>query len=472
MMVFLLWLLLAGSTALFLTVDSLGPCVPANCSAAMSDLPLLCNCDENCTEFAKDCCGPQYSEGRIMCDGEMGRSLVCVDVSSNMTVPACPTGLNRLVLSPGRVVVGKVILSHPEVVELVYDCRGRPLVVCIPPILIHSAPDFFVLGLSSLCILAGVFILLTYSLFRELRSLSGIILMNLSVAIIMRQVFHITPLLGRIESVSEMKVWRVALAFQLYLISSEFVWTMLLLVHLTHSLHLAWRLSKPSHKWRLTLVYVLIGWGFSLVLCVVPIVLSNAVDVLLGYVSIFVPLLLTVVVSSCLITLATIFLCLFSRNRRRLMQSYQGDLVRLWVTLFAVTLPAIALLLELSFIGVIISNRKGLSVVFSSEWFPYVVSILSGAEVFIVCLAFLCTKKVLKLYRNLLTCSSRHSKPTVLIPTERSPNTGRTLFSGTSGSSGKRRPTRGETPTGEGEPGTPTRKEEGEDAERMVEENP
>ena len=34
-----------------------------------------------------------------------------------------------------------------------------------------------------------------------------------------RQVFNITHLLGRIESVSEVKVWRVALAFQLYLIS-------------------------------------------------------------------------------------------------------------------------------------------------------------------------------------------------------------------------------------------------------------
>ena len=81
-------------------------------------------------------------------------------------------------------------------------------------------------------IILGISILVSLCMVYDMGGGTGNIIEVFS--IIMRQVFNITHLLGRIESVSEVKVWRVALAFQLYLISSEFVWRML-----THSLHLA-----------------------------------------------------------------------------------------------------------------------------------------------------------------------------------------------------------------------------------------
>ena len=177
-MVFLSWLLLASSAALFLTGDSQGPCVPANCSAAMGDLPPLCNCDENCTVFGEDCCGPQHLEPALyeggVVGGEGNRCLVCGNVSSNVTV-ACPAGLVMLVFGVSDI-TERAILGYTGTVELLFDRHGQPLVVCIPGL--H--PGVTVLGFScfSLSILGGIFVLLTFSLFRELRTLSGIILMN------------------------------------------------------------------------------------------------------------------------------------------------------------------------------------------------------------------------------------------------------------------------------------------------------
>ena len=168
--------------------------------------------------------------------------------------------------------------------------------------------------------------------------------MNLSVVIIMLNVSSIVGFLGMINSGSE-KILITGLAFQMYFVCSEFVWLTLLLVQMAHSLHQAWRLSRPSlSKWRLILVYMPIGWGLPLVLCVIPIVLFNVVDFFL-FVLIFVPLVTIAVLNLSLLVTATVFVCVFSRNRRKVMHSYHSDLIRLWVAFFAVTLPGLSLLL-------------------------------------------------------------------------------------------------------------------------------
>ena len=403
-------LLLASSAALFLTVGSQGPCVPANCSAAMGDLPPLCNCDENCTVFGEDCCGPQHLEPALyegcVVGGEGNRCLVCGNVSSNVTV-ACPAGLVAVLVFGVSGITERAILGYTGTVELLFDRHGQPLVACIQADL-H--PGITVLGFScfSLSILGGVFMLVTFSLFRELRTLSGIILMNLSVAIILLNVSNI----ARFRTSSE-KILITGLSFQMYFVCSEFVWLTLLLVQMAHSLHQAWRLSRPSpSKWRLILVYMPIGWGLPLVLCVIPIVLFNVVDLFL-FVLIFVPLLTIVVLNLSLLVAATVFVCVFSRNRRKVMHSYHCDLIRLWVAFFAVTLPALSLLLGVVYsAAVLIPN--GLSIVLDNQWIVFVVLILRGAEVFIISFAFLCTKKTIKLYRDLFTCTSRNSKPAAI----------------------------------------------------------
>ena len=382
---FLSWLLLASSAALFLTVDSQGLCVPANCSTPMGDLPPLCNCDENCTEFAEDCCGPQHLHERGGAEGQATNiSLVCGSVSSNVTL-SCPAGL---LLSEET----GIIISSIDTVVLVYNHQGHPLVVCIPrPLPLSPGIDIVSLISYSLSILGGVFILLTYSLFKELRTLSGIILMNLSVAIIMFN-FCLT-VLERILSLSE----KVYVAVSLYLVCSEFAWVTLLLVQMTCILYQAWRLSRPSQvgsKWRLILVYMLIGWGLPLV------ALLGVIDILL--LVLVLPLLfLIVVVNLCLLVIATVFLCLFSRHRRQVRtHSYYSDLIRLWVAFFAVTLRTPTFIFSIIFANIFVDDNR--------VSFAYM--ILSSAEVVIISLAFLCTKKVLKLYRDLLTCTSRNTK--------------------------------------------------------------
>ena len=395
---FLLRLLLASSAALFLTVGSQGPCVPANCSAVMGDLPPLCNCDENCTEFAEDCCGPQHLHERGVAKGQAtNRSLVCGNASSNVTL-SCPAGL---VLSEET----GIMTSSIDTVVLAYNHQGYPLVVCIPrPIPLPPGIVIVSWVSYSLSILGGVFILLTHSLFKELRTLSGILLLNLSVAIIMLNLS--LTVLTEIESVP----FEVFVMFFVYFTCSEFAWMTLLLVQMTRRLYLAWKLTRPSEegsKWRL-IIYMLVGWGLPLVVPVgvIP-VRVNLFPVLV------LPLLcLVMVVNLCLLVIATVFLCLFSRHRRRVRtHSYYSDLIRLWVAFFAVTLPALTFLLSSIFVDNILIS--------------YVHVILSSSLVVIISFAFLCTKKVLNLYRDLLTGTSRNARPAAnpVLPV-RSPNEG------------------------------------------------
>ena len=245
---FLSWLLLAISAALFLTVGSQGLCVPANCSAAMGDLPPLCNCDENCTEFAEDCCGPQHLHERGVAE-----SLVCGNVSSNVTL-SCPAGLVPVLLSEET----GIMTSSIDTVVLVYNHQGHPLVACIPqPIPLPTGIVIVSWVSYSLSILGGVFILLTHSLFKELRTLSGILLMNLSIAIIMLN-FSLTVL----ETIRSLP-FEFFLTFFLYFTCLEFAWMTLLSVQMTRSLYLAWKLTRPfqvGSKWWLILVYMLVAW--------------------------------------------------------------------------------------------------------------------------------------------------------------------------------------------------------------------
>ena len=234
--------------------------MPANCTAATSP---LCNCDENCSEFSEDCCGPQHVEPTLqeMCvvKGQMPeRCLVCSHVSSNMTV-ACPAFFIPVLRIQ---LIGIAAKVHSGRTGLIFDRHGQPLVICISVLLLR--PGIIIQGLASysLSILGGVFILLTFSLFKELRTFTGIILMNLSITILVLNVCNIALYLGGNKSIIGFKV---LVSFQVYHVSSEFLWMTLLLVEMTRSLYQAWRLTRPSHsKWRLILVYMLIDWGLPL----------------------------------------------------------------------------------------------------------------------------------------------------------------------------------------------------------------
>ena len=447
-MFLLRWLLLASSAALFLTVGSQGPCVPANCSA---DLPPLCNCDENCTEFAEDCCDPQHLEStlqrRCVVEGQVNRSLVCANGSLNVTVPACPGDLVRMLMSDAS--VATLILSS-RTVGLVYDYCGHLLEVCVPQLV--PIPPLIVAISSvsySLSILGGVFILLTYSLFKELRTLPGILLMNLSVTIIMLNIFRTAPLvLRRIEPNSERVIWVVCFSIQVYFIYTESMWMSFLLLQMARSLYLAWKLSRPS---MFSPVYLVpIGWGLPILVCFVPIV-TYSFDVPFLF---YIPLNLAVVVNFSLLIAATVFLCLFSRNRRRIKHSYHHDLIRLWIAFFAVTIPALTALFDLFYIRATTTPR-GLSFLMSNVWVVYATHVLSGSQVFAIALAFLCTKKILKLYRDLFTCTSQNTNADVNPMPFIGPEAAQVGEMPTrEGAQGEIPIGDGETPTGEGE--TPT----------------
>lgn len=125
-------------------------------------------------------------------------------------------------------------------------------------------PQVYIISLFSFLSLIGcVAILLTYSLFKELRSLPGKILMNLATAILVASIFTLSSLFV-VEKLAVCKT--IAIILQ-YTYTAEFIWMSVLSFELARALRQANTalINKSARMERVGfLVYLVIGWGIPL----------------------------------------------------------------------------------------------------------------------------------------------------------------------------------------------------------------
>ena len=259
----------------------------------------------------------------------------------------------------------------------------------------------------SLSVIGTILILLTYSLFKELRTLPSKIIINVAAAILVSNLVVLVggPLAFEIEAC-------VAVAILLhYFFVAQFIWMSIACFEIARTLHGATKLkiNKSKHfKTKIFIVYLLIGWGIPLAIVLTSIILNFTTDGVILYgvtedgrkgscwindvesvaVAFITPIVATLLFNATQFTYISVLLCKAFRSQAKLNKTKHTPYFRIYISIFSVT----GLTWVFGFVSLL--ARQG--------WAWYVFIGLNTTQGFIMFVAFLCTKKVAKLYFSLV----------------------------------------------------------------------
>ena len=357
----------------------------------------------------------------------------------------CPTGLLALENSDFQDRGNGTIFYDGELVEvLFYDNDSRPLICPDNTSLIVTNRTVISLlpGISelsyvgcSLSVMGTVLILLTYGLFSQLRTFPSMLLMNLSFALLITNLLFVIggPIVQHFPNVQLCTITAIFLHF---FNLAQFSWMSLFSIEMACNFYAAKKLVRTvkKNKRRSLVLYMLVGWGVPVGICVITIALNYSGRSLILYgvtsegrvgncwinhflsfiLSFLVPLVISLTVNLVMFVVVSVLLCQAAKNKSKLQNKNSSLLVRVWIAMFFITgftwvFGFIAIPDEISW-----------------AWYPFV--ILNSTQGFNIFLAFLCTRKVFKLYKMCLTgkgkkaLSESTKKMTLTTPKTRSPS--------------------------------------------------
>ena len=334
----------------------------------------------------------------------------------------CSTELILLNNSDLTWLTNSTILVDGAVFQVLgYSADGQPLVCPNNITTIKKVKEFFVyppgyLELTyigcSLSAIGCALMLVTYGLFKELRTLPSKALMNLALAILVTNLLFLIggPITQAFLDAGLCTAQAIYLHF-FFLV--QFVWMCLLSFEMVRKFYQAKRmvLDTKKTKRQLLIVYTLVGWGLPLALVttttIVNFTANNAVlygvnedgslgscwinDSISAIVSFLVPLIITVCFTLVMFAIATLHIIQASRAEKKFSRESSDNIpfLRLNIAIFSTT----ALLWVFGFIALLIGR--------SWAWYPFI--ILNSSQGFFICIAFIASRKTLKLYFDLLS---------------------------------------------------------------------
>jgi hypothetical protein len=254
----------------------------------------------------------------------------------------------------------------------------------------------------SLSVIGCAVVLLTYSLFKELRTLPGKILMNLSAAILATSLFLVAGIPLFALSGKE-ELCHTTAIFLHWFVLSEFSWMTIMSVELARTLVRASRLRPTESdkvKRKIFLIYLLIGWGIPTLVAGLSVALNYTTDYIqygedgfcwIGDRNSFFAVFLTPVVLSLLMNAAAFFVTSYlllkaQRGEAKLQKQHSTSYLRIHLSVFSVT----GLTWVYGFIAILARN----------DWAWYIFLILTTTQGFTICAAFLFTQKIFSLYKE------------------------------------------------------------------------
>ena len=259
----------------------------------------------------------------------------------------------------------------------------------------------------SLSVIGCVVVLFTYSLFKELRSLPGQILMNLASAILATCLFLLVGI--PIISLAEKDELCEATAILLHwLMLSQFSWMSIMSFELARTLFRASRLRQVEHdstKKKIFRLYFLIGWGIPTAITIISVIVNYTTD-LIGYgedgfcwishmdsfYTVFVaPVVLSIIFNGITFTVTVSLLFKASRAQAKLNKEQSISYFRVYLSVFSIT----GLTWVFGFIAIVVRD----------DWAWYTFIVLTSTQGFVICLAFILTQKIGSLYKGFFTPS-------------------------------------------------------------------
>ena len=263
---------------------------------------------------------------------------------------------------------------------------------------------------SSLSILGSIAILLTYSIFHELRSLPSKILMNLATAFLVSDLLIL--LYGASSATPFTLNGTAAMAILLhFFMLSRFSWMSLMAFESCRVFSLAVKLqSDISNKSKTILlkVYLVIGWGLPLTITLITIIINYTTDGLVLYgetsngtvgppwinhppsaaVAFLAPIVVALLFNGAAFVVSGVLLCKAAFSERSNGNKNGANLryFRVIVALFSV----MGLTWLFGFLALIAQMNWA--------WYPFI--ILNSSQALWIAATFLLTKKIIKLYMS------------------------------------------------------------------------
>ena len=293
--------------------------------------------------------------------------------------------------------------SMPIIPILFFDSENgteRPVICATPPPdNVDTALIVVVYITSSLSIICCVIALVTYLLFKPLRTLPGLVLMNLFLAFLLGEI--VLQVRFGFEYHGERLVEPTVL--HQGLITARFLWMSITGFEMCRTLYRGVRLigdSQPREKWMLLGVYMAVGWSISSFLTVIMYIVEkipaseDVIEVLgiNGHLTTIVPISLSLLLNIAMVAFISVIFFNASLRQRRLQQnSYKKqnvNFVRLFVILLIVLGIVWIVFFALAFNG-LAEEYIGVAIAYA---------IVTDTQPIFVCIAFIFTPKVFKMY--------------------------------------------------------------------------
>ena len=283
------------------------------------------------------------------------------------------------------------------------DTLGRPVICFTPP----SGPTtveesdstplvVVIYTTSSLAIIASLIALVTYSLLHQLRTLPGLLMMNLFLSFLLGEIM----LQVRIGLEYTGQYITINYVLQQGFLVSRFVWMSIVGFEMCRSLYKGVRMRIDSHryqKWIMLAVYMTIGWGITVIVTVI----IGAVEVkggegirralgAFGYITTIVPIAITQLINIGAVVFISIVVVSAARQQKRVREGGISKQNINFVRLFLVLLTVLGLIWLIFFVAISFPEINTLGFVIT-----YV--IITDTQPVFVCIAFICTPKVLKM---------------------------------------------------------------------------
>lgn len=269
---------------------------------------------------------------------------------------------------------------------------------------------------SALSIVACVLILVTYSIFKELRTLPSKLLMNLAVAILLSDIILLVN--SMISLHMQRKEFCTAGGIILhFLFLSRFTWMNCLGFEFTRTFVQAFQLKSAASSGNWTpskqlLLYMIIGWGIPLIIVVITVIVNFTFYGLVRYgidtdgnqglcwinnnialiISTVIPISIAILFNTIMFFFIVSLICVTSRNTTKEIQAKQRAAhIRVVLGVFVV----LGITWVFGFV-ILLFNQPW-------TWYPFV--ILNNNQAVLIAICFLATKKIILKYWSLFKCT-------------------------------------------------------------------
>ena len=282
---------------------------------------------------------------------------------------------------------------------------SRP-VICMDTPANYPFPSPFILALHliltvvSLSIIASITLLITYSLFRKLRTLPGKVIMNMAAS------FLVGDVSALILFVLLSEAWYLILVG--YFFYARFMWMALAGFEICRNIYSGIQLTPNSmgKKNKLLVAYILIGWGVPILPTIITAVVHytssdpkiQKLFGIAGYVTYLVPIGLMVLFNAGVVIFLSIALCKAAVRQRQ----FNNAAARTHSTNYGRVFVIILTVLGLTWVSLFVALTKTDNVILIT-----IIMLVNASQPIFVCIAFIGTKKVIQEYLRLCGCRKK-----------------------------------------------------------------